>query len=351
MIAAEELGHHVGVVSACRALSVSRATLYRRRGPRPAETPLKRPQSHRALTMAEQGEVLDTLNSERFRDHAPAEVYATLLDEGTYLCSIRTMYRVLDANGQVSERRNQLQHPVYTKPELLATGPNQLWSWDITKLKGPQKWSYFHLYVILDVFSRYVVGWMIANHESAALAKRLIAETIGKQDVRAADLTIHADRGTSMRSKLVAQLLADLGVTKTHSRPHTSDDNPYSESQFKTMKYRPGFPASFGSNEDATAFGRSFFAWYNNEHRHHGIALLTPHQVHYGQAESVLAERQLRLDAAYAAHPERFASRPLVPRPRAEVWINPPTSPMAPETVELAVGAESMKPPHAPASA
>ncbi len=228
------------------------------------------------------------LNSTRFADKAPAEVYATLLDEKTYLCSIRTMYRVLAANGQVRERRKQLHHPNYTKPELLATGPNQVWSWDITKLRGPAKWTYFHLYVILDIFSRYVVGWMIAENESAALANRLIAETVGKEELtveQLEQLTLHADRGTSMKSKLVAQLLADLGVTKTHSRPHTSNDNPFSESQFKTLKYRPEFPGRFGCLEDARSFCRSFFPWYNTEHRHHGIALLTPLQVHQGRAD------------------------------------------------------------------
>ena len=265
-----------------------------------------------------------SLNSERFADKPPAEVFATLLDNGDYLCSIRTMYRVLQASSQVRDRRNQLQHPTYARPELLATGPNQLWSWDITKLKGPQKWTSYHLYVILDVFSRYVVGWMVAPRESAALAKRLIAESIGKQELQAADLTIHADRGTSMRSKLVAQFLADLGVTKTHSRPQVSNDNPFSESQFKTLKYRPEFPARFGSQEHATAFCRGFFPWYNRAHHHSGLALLTPHQVHYGLVDAVLAERQTALDAAFTRHPERFSKPPMVARPPAKVWINPP---------------------------
>lgn len=268
------------------------------------------------------------LNSERFANLAPAEVFATLLDEDTYLCSIRTMYRILDANGQVRERRNQLRHPSYAKPELLATGPRQLWSWDITKLRGPQKWTYYYLYVIIDVYSRYVVGWMLADKESAVLAKRLIAETIGKEDFapgELGELTLHADRGSSMKSKLVAQLLGDLGVTKTHSRPHTSNDNAFSESQFKTMKYRPSFPQRFGSIEDAGSFCRKFFRWYNEEHRHHGIALLTPLQVHTGQADAVRAQRQHAMDAAYASNPERFGRQPLVPELKHEVWINPPT--------------------------
>ena len=331
MTTTEELGTQVGVVTACKALGVSRATLYRHRHPpasKAPQPPVVRPRSHRALSPAERQEVMTTLNSERFADQAPAEVYATLLDEGTHLCSIRTMYRLLHEHGEVRERRDQLRHPSYARPELLATGPNQLWSWDITKLKGPRKWVYFHLYVILDVFSRYVVGWMVAEHESDTLAKRLIAESIGKQELSAAQrqqLTVHADRGSSMKSKLVAQLLDDLGVTKTHSRPHTSDDNPYSEAQFKTLKYRPGFPARFGSIVDARAFGRTFFSWYNGEHHHHGIALLTPHQVHHGLSEAVLAQRQLALDAAFLAHPERFSRPPKVPGLPLQVWINPPS--------------------------
>lgn len=330
MTAAEELGQDVGVVASCKALGLPRATLYRRRKPAPAqpsEGRAPRPRSHRALTGEERARVLGTLNSSRFADQAPAEVYGTLMDEGDYLCSIRTMYRVLEAYGQVRERRNQLRHPAYARPELLATGPNQLWSWDITKLRGPQKWSYFYLYVILDVFSRYVVGWMVAECESDALACRLIAESISKQELdpeQVKKLTIHADRGSSMKSKLVAQLLADLGVTKTHSRPHTSDDNPFSESQFKTLKYRPGFPTSFGSIEDARSFCRAFFHWYDNEHHHHGIGLLTPRQVHYGTAQAVLTQRQLTMDAAFQAHPERFSKPPRIHHLHKEVWINPP---------------------------
>ena len=330
MTAAEELGQEVGLVAACKALVVSRATLYRRRPsaiPKPQRPPVGRPRSHRALSPAERQKVIDTLDSERFADKAPVEVYATLLDEGEYLCSVRTMYRLLEEHGQVRERRGQLRHPRYARPELLATGPNQLWSWDITKLKGPRKWVYFHLYVILDVYSRYVVGWMVAEREADSLAKRLIAESIGKQELDAAGLerlTLHADRGSSMKSKLVAQLLDDLGVSKTHSRPRVSNDNPFSESHFKTLKYRPGFPDRFGSIEDARSFGRIFFPWYNQEHHHHGIALLTPHQVHYGLADAVLAERQMALDAAYDAHPERFSKKPVVKPLPPQVWINPP---------------------------
>ena len=223
------------------------------------------------------------------------------------------------------ERRAQGTHPPYQKPELLATGPNQLWSWDITKLKGPAKWTSFYLYVLLDVFSRYVVGWLVAPRESAELAKRLIDDTCTKQAIAPGQLTVHADRGSSMTSKPVAFLLADLGVTKTHSRPHVSDDNPYSESQFRTLKYRPDFPDRFGSLPDSRCFCQAFFAWYNEEHRHSGIALLTPAMLHYGLAPAILAQRQGVLTAAYQAHPDRFVRR--APHPRAvptEVWINKP---------------------------
>ena len=324
--------------AACEALHVSRATVYRHRQPSAPRTEL--PKSHRALSEEEVGEVLEALNSERFADKAPAEVYATLLDEEVYLCSISTMYRILRRNAAVRERRNQLRHPDYAKPELLATGPNQVWSWDITKLKGARPGTHFHLYVIIDVFSRYVVGWMVAENESATLAKRLIAETIGKQELDPEQLrilTLHADRGTSMKSKLVAQLLADLGVTKTHSRPQVSNDNPYSESQFKTLKYRPGFPARFGCLEDARVFCQDFFRWYNLEHRHHGIALLTPKTVHYGHVEEVLATRQAALNTAFHTNPERFGKAPRVAAPRSKVWINPPSEGKANETDEIHV--------------
>ena len=248
-----------------------------------------------------------------------------LLDEGTYPCSIRTMYRLLAAEGESRERRDQLTHPAYTKHELLATAPNQLWSWDITKLMGPAKWTYFYLYVILDVFSRYVVGWMVAHRETAALAQQLIAETLAKQGIAPDQLTIHADRGAVMTSKQIAFLLADLGVTKTHSRPHVSDDNPYSESQFRTMKYRPEFPDRFRSIQDSRAFGHSFFAWYNDQHRHSGLALLTPAMVHFGLAPAVVAQRQIVLDAAFQAHPERFVRKPpMQAQPPLRVWINKP---------------------------
>jgi putative transposase len=318
-----DLGKSVGQVAACRALGVPRATLYRRM--QPAATSRVRPTPERALNAVERQAVLDHLHSVRFRDKAPVEVYATLLDEGVYLCSIRTMHRILAQHGELKERRNQLRHPQYKKPELLASGPNQVWSWDITKLLGPVKWTYFHLYVILDIFSRNVVGWMVAERETAELAKRLIAATCEKQGIESGTLTIHADRGTSMTSKPVALMLADLGVTKTHSRSHVSDDNPYSESQFKTLKYRPEFPDRFGSIQDARAFCTGFFRWYNQEHHHSGIALLTPDMLHYGMAPMVIEQRQKVLDQAYARNPERFLhARPKHPPQPTAVWINPP---------------------------
>jgi len=314
----------MGLAPACRALGVSRATAYRRRDPRPKGERRPRPRPALALSDAERAAVLDVLHSERFVDRSPAQVYATLLDEGSYLASERTMYRVLAANDEVRERRDQLRHPAYVKPELLATRPNQLWSWDITKLKGPATWSWFHLYVLLDVFSRYVVGWLLALHESGTLADRLIAETVAKEGITSG-LTIHADRGSSMTSKPVAFLLADLGITKSHSRPHVSDDNPFSEAQFKTLKYHPTFPQRFGSPEDARAFLGPFFDWYNTQHRHSGIGLLTPEMVHRGRGEEVRAARQTVLADAYAAHPERFVRKfPEPPALPTAVWINPP---------------------------
>jgi putative transposase len=278
-----------------------------------------------ALDAQERQELLDTLNGERFVDTAPAAVHATLLDEGRYLGSVRTMYRMLSANGGSRERRAQLIHPAYTKPELLATAPNQVWSWDITKLKGPAKWTCFHLCVILDIFSRCVVGWLIALRESAELAQQLIAETVARHAIEPGTLTPHADRGASMRSKPVAALRVDLNITKSHSRPHVSDDNPYSESQFKTMKYRPDFPERFGCIEDARTHCQAFFRWYNTLHRHSGIGYMTPHAVHHGHADALLITRQASLDAASLAHPNRFKNRK--PQPHAlptAAWINPP---------------------------
>jgi putative transposase len=316
------LAAQVGWQPACEALGVSRATLYRRRRPPSAGRP--RPRPARALTPGEREAVVAQLHSPRFVDFAPREIYATLLDEGQYLCSPRTMYRLLAAAAEVRERRNQLRH-VAPRPELLATGPNEVWSWDITKLLGPVKWTYYYLYVILDIFSRYVVGWMVAHAERARLAERLIAATCETQGIAPGQLTVHADRGTSMTSKAVALLLADLGITRTHSRPHVSNDNPFSEAQFKTLKSRPEFPERFGSAEAARVFCHPFFTWYNTEHRHGGIGWLTPAMVHYGQVEAVRTARRQVLTAAYAAHPERFVQRPPAPPTiPAAVWINPP---------------------------
>jgi len=337
MEAAFSLSTEVGIKPACESLAVPRSGLYRMQARKraPVVEPRKRPSPPRTLSFDERQGVRDILNSERFVDKAPHQVYATLLDEGEYRCSIRTMYRILGENHEVRERRNQLSHPEYKKPELLATAPNQVWSWDITKLLGPVKWSYFYLYVIMDIFSRYVVGWMVAPAESAALAEKLILETCAKQGIEKGQLTIHADRGSSMKSKPVALLMADLGVTKTHSRPRTSDDNPYSEAQFKTLKYRPDFPDRFGCIEDSRSFCQAFFPWYNKEHRHSGIGLHTPESMHYGLAEDVRKARSEVLRAAYEAHPERFVKKvPVPPAIPEAVWINKPkTMPMSEEKV------------------
>ena len=329
MTAAVQSAPELGPIVVCEALGVSRASLHRLRTPpaQPAE-PRVRASSPRSLTAEERVIVLGHLHSERFQDRSPPEVYGTLLDEGVYCCSIRTLYRLLAAEGETRERRDQLTHPAYHKPQLLATEPNQLWSWDITKLLGPAKWTYFYLYVILDVFSRYVVGWMIADREGKELARQFIAETCAKEQIVPGQLNLHADRGGPMTSKPVAFLLGDLGVTKTHSRPHVSDDNPFSESQFKTLKYRPEFPDRFGSLQDARSFCQVFFAWYNTEHHHSGLGLMTPEVVHTRRAEHVRDLRQQTLDAAYTMHPQRFVRKP--PQPPAlptAVWINPPPKP------------------------
>lgn len=320
----------IGVAAACRAAGRSRAAHYRRhrKSPapeRPAPVPHRDRAQPRALSPAERERVLEVLHSPRFADASPAQVWATLLDEGVYLCSRRTMYRLLAERGESGERRAQAVHPAHVKPELVAAGPNRVWSWDITKLLGPKKWTYYYLYVILDVFSRYVVGWMLAERESGPLAEALIAETCEKQGVGRDQLTVHADRGSSMTSKPVAFLLADLGIIQSHSRPRVSNDNPYSESQFKTMKYRPDFPEKFENIEAGRAWCRGFFDYYNNEHRHSGLGLLTPAAVHHGQAEAVRAARAAVLDAVYAAHPERFVRRPPTPPKLPKpAWINPP---------------------------
>ena len=323
----EELAPIVGTRPACRALGVAPATIYRRRRPPAACPPRPRPLPERALSEAERETVLAELHSPRFVDCSPAQVWATLLDEGRYLASERTMYRLLAANGEVRERRDQLRHPAYARPELLAERPNELWSWDISKLKGPAKWTCFYLYVILDVFSRYCVGWTVQHRESASVAEALIAQAAEQQQIEPGTLTVHADRGSSMTSKPVALLLADLGVTKTHSRPYTSTDNPYSEAQFRTLKYRPSFPARFDSIEQAGAFCREFFDWYNHQHSHSGIGLMTPAAVHDGRAKELHAGRARVLAAAYAATPERFVRGvPRPPTPPTAAWINKPTT-------------------------
>ena len=312
----------------CQSVGFARATLYRRRQPDRPATRISRAASPRALVPAERQAVLDVLHSERFVDHSPAEVQATLLEEQTYLCSTRTMYRILDAAQEVRERRDQARHPVYARPELVSTAPNQIWSWDITKLKGPIPYLYYSLYVILDLFSRYVVGWMVAAHETARLAQRLIEATCRKQGIGPHQLTIHADRGAPMRSKLVAELFSDLSIDASHSRPRVSNDNPFSEAQFRTFKYRPEFPDRFGSLEHGRSVTRDLFAWYNDAHHHSGLSYLTPADVHYGRAAATLEVRHRTRVAAYAAHPERFVQGP----PRLEilphaVWINPPANP------------------------
>ena len=384
MIAVQPLAAQVGVAPACQALGVSRASFYRRQRSTPGHQQ-PRPTPARALCEAEREQILDVLAGPRFVDRAPAEVVATLLDEGHYLCSERTMYRILAADQPVRERRNQREHPQYTKPELVATAPNQTWSWDITKLLGPTKWTYFYLYVVLDIFSRYAVGWMVADRENSALAGRLIEETCHKQGVQPQVLTLHSDRGAPMTSKCTAQLLADLGVTRSLSRPQVSDDNPFSEAQFKTLKYHPGFPGRFHDITAAIAFAersslgttpniamagsrcsprttsitiepracwssaggpfaawtrhpercRTFFPWYNTEHRHGGIAMLTPDDVHHNRTQSVLEQRGRTLQAAWTRHPERFVRGIPQPDPLPQaVWINPPVIPTTGETAQ-----------------
>ena len=347
MSALNVLAPDIGLAPACAALRINRAGVYRANARRrhlltPLPPPAPRPRTPLALSEPERQVMLDVLYSERFADCAPRTVYATLLDEGRYVGSVRTMYRLLA--GQSRERRNQRVHPAYAKPELLAVQPNEVWSWDITKLKGPVKWSCYHLYVILDIFSRYVVGWMIALREAAHLAEQLIADTVAKHHIAPGTLTLHADRGTSMRSKPVAALLVDLEVTKTHSRPHVSDDNPYSEAQFKTLKYRPDFPERFGCIEDARAHCQQFFHWYNGTHCHSGIGFMTPETVHYGRAQTLFEQRADTLNSAFLANPKRFKGR--VPRPPklpTAVWINPPKEettnnpPLKPSTLNKCV--------------
>ena len=318
-----------GITTACQALAVPRSWYYRQKATDglAQEKPELRPTPKHALSKAEKARVRTVLNSKQFVDQSPREVYATLLDEGVYLCHWRTMYRILVEHDEVRERRNQRQHPQNTKPQLAASGPNELWSWDITLLTGPARRLFYYLYVILDVYSRFIVGWMVAEGESSELAETVIAAACIKQNIGRDQLTLHADRGSAMRAKTVAQLLADLGVTKTHARPYTPNDNPYSEAQFKTMKYRPNYPDRFDSLDHARSWARAFFAWYNHEHHHTGLGLMTPTVVHQGQVDEVRAKRQRVLDEAYAAHPERFVKGHLIaPKAPDQVWINPPQS-------------------------
>jgi putative transposase len=318
-----ELASKIGVKRACEVLNVPRSRVYRERQVKAEAAP--RPTPAHALSFEERSQVRDTLNSERFMDQPPRQVYATLLDEGRYLCHWRTMYRILHIHNEVRERRFIRRHPTYNKPELLATAPKQVWSWDITHLRGPVKWSGYKLYTVLDIFSRYVVGWMIAEVESSALAKQLIAETARKQGIQPEQLTLHADNGSPMTGKPLSQLLVDLGITPSHSRPHTSDDNPFSEAQFKTMKYRPDYPDRFASIDAARQWARTFFAWYNTEHYHSGLNLMTPASVHYGEAVAVQAQRQRVLSSAFEACPERFrAGMPNVKGAPTAVYINRP---------------------------
>ena len=324
---ARELSQVVGITRACQALAIPRSLLYPRRSP----DPVTRPAPKHALSAEERARVRTVLNSERFMDRAPRQVYATLLDEGAYLCHWRTMYRILAAHAEVRERCRQRRHPTYRKPELLAEGPNQVWSWDITKLRGPAKWTHFALYTVIDIFSRYVVGWMIAERESAELAKQLIATAAANQQIEPEQLTLHADNGKPMKAKTLALLLSDLGVNKSHSRPDVSDNNPFSEAQFKTLKYHPDYPDRFGCIQDARSWARPFFEWYNHQHYHTGLNLLTPASVHYGQAEDIRRQRQAVLATAYAQYPQRFVrGEPIVKGAPSAVWINPPSVPNLP---------------------
>ena len=321
-----ELSQTIGVKRACAALAYPRSCYYRQQRAVPAiNRQSQLATSPRALSTAEREKVREALNSDRFVDCSPRQVYGTLLDEDTYLCSVSSMYRILRANDEVRERRNQKRHPAYARPELIATAPNQVWTWDITKLRGPATYVYYYLYTILDIFSRYVVGYLIAERELAVLAKQLVADSCAKQGIVPEQLVLHADRGSSMTSKTLALLLADLGVSKSHSRPYVSNDNPYSEAQFKTMKYRPDYPGRFGNLADARTWAQPFFYWYNNQHRHTGLGLMTPATVHYGLADEMRVKRQVTLSAAYAQHPERFVKgRPTPPQLPEAVWINPP---------------------------
>ena len=315
---------HVGVQRACHLLGRPRASYYRDRRPRQhgPSAPVARPTPPNALSAAEKAEILAVLTSERFVDKSVAQAWATLLDEGVYLASQSTMHRILRANGGHGERRRQARHPAKKKPELLATGPGQVWTWDITKLRGPRRGIWYQLYVVIDIYSRYIVAWTLQHREDSDIATTMLEEAFGVHGIPDA---VHADRGTSMTSKTVSDLLMDLGVERSHSRPKVSNDNPYSEAQFKTLKYAPVFPEHFGSITDARTFFAGFETYYNHEHRHSGIGLHTPASVHFGTATQIRAQRQATLDAAQAAHPDRFSSRPEAPKIPEMAWINDPS--------------------------
>ena len=319
----KSLSASIGVVAACGVLGLPRSYWYRQQQPHENKPPRRAPP--RTLSDEACEQIRTVLNSERFRNQAPRQIYATLLDEGVYYCHWRTMYRILAQHDEVQERRQQRTHPRYTKPELLATAPNQLWSWDITKLKGEVRLTYYYLYVILDIYSRYVVGWLLDTAESEQAAHKLIVQTCTKQGIIPGQLTLHADRGPSMMAKSVEQLLLDLDVAKSHSRPYTPNDNPFSEAHFKTLKYRPDYPGRFASYEQSAAWAATLFEWYNNQHYHTALKLMTPVSVHYGFESQVRAQRQQVLEQAYRAHPERFVqgAPALQPLP-ATVWLNPP---------------------------
>ena len=329
MSALSHLVPRIGIAPACAALGLSRAQYYRRKKPATERKP--RPTPPRALSAAERAEVVEVLDSERFVDEPVRQVYAQLLDEQRYICSPRTMYRILTAENQVCDRRRQRRHPKYVRPELVATKPNQVWSWDITKIPGPLAGHFYNLYVMLDIFSRFVVGWMLVARESKEVAKDFLENTFRAHAIAPNQLTCHSDRGVSMVAKSTTQLYADLAITSSYSRPRVSNDNPFSESHFKTVKYHPDMPERFGSVEDGRGFFAALFTWYNERHRHTGIALLTPSDVHYGRATAVIEKRQVALDAAYQAHPERFARPPTHPQVPSAVWINPPPSTLVSE--------------------
>ena len=333
-----DLAAQVGVKTACEALGVPRSSRYAAGRPRVVKERASAPPPARALTAADKSQVRETLNSDRFADQAPREVYATLLDEGTYLCSIPSMYRILRENAEVRERRNQLRHPAYAKPRLVATGPNKVWTWDITKLLGPAVGVYFYLYVLLDLFSRFVVGWLVAEREAAVLAEQLILESCTRQRIARDQLTLHSDRGAPMTAKSLTVLLADLGVLPSLARPRTPDDNAFSEAQFKTVKYHPTFPGRFGAVCQARTWAQQLFHWYNYQHHHTSLGLMTPAAVHNGLAPALHEQRLAVLSAAYAIHPERFVrGQPQPPTLPAAVWLNPPAPEEKPrsDTAEL----------------